>query len=148
MICEICGKRIAKYCLKEKKDPHRIVNACKGCHDDLKESTIYKDWEVEELEKAIKNKAITCMHACMSEERKLELLAYAAVCFENCTNPFEFIHLQKKKVNADECRDLSHLIAEIIDEYMYYLADKSKTKIYTDVAKAKLEAEKDYKETQ
>lgn len=84
----------------------------------------------------------------MDENRKLELLAYAKTCFENGTNPFDRIHLQKKKVSADECRDLSHLLAEILDDFMYYLADKSKTKIYTDVATAKLQAEKHFKETQ
>lgn len=52
----------------------------------------------------------------MNEERKLELLAYAKVCFEHCTNPFAATHLIKKKVMADECRDLSRLIAEIISD--------------------------------
>lgn len=54
----------------------------------------------------------------MDEKRELELLAYAKVCFEKCTNPFASIHLIKKKVTADECRDLSHIIAEIIDDVL------------------------------
>jgi hypothetical protein len=54
----------------------------------------------------------------MNEKRKLELLAYAKVCFEHCTNPFETIHLIKKKVTADECRYLSSLIRDSIENYI------------------------------
>jgi hypothetical protein len=49
-------------------------------------------------------------------ERLLELLAYAKVCFEKCTNPFETAHLAKMNVTADECRDLSAEIASIIED--------------------------------
>jgi len=52
----------------------------------------------------------------METERLLELLAYAKVCFEKCTNPFELIHLVKKRVTADECRDLSQTIADILED--------------------------------
>ena len=52
----------------------------------------------------------------MKTERLVELLAYAKVCFDKCTNPFETTHLIKKNVTADECRDLSFAIAEAIEE--------------------------------
>lgn len=59
-------------------------------------------------------------------ERLLELLAYAKVCFEKCTNPFETIHLVKMKVTADECRDLSAEIADMIEDKVIELAIASK----------------------
>ena len=52
----------------------------------------------------------------MEEERLLELLAYAKVCFEKCTSPFETIHLAKKKVTANECVELSRAIADILED--------------------------------
>lgn len=52
----------------------------------------------------------------METKRLIELLAYAKVCFDKCTNPFETMHLVKKKVTADECRDLSIRIAAIIED--------------------------------
>jgi len=52
----------------------------------------------------------------MEMKRSLELLAYAAVCFKHCTNPFENMHLVKKKVTADECIDLSNMIADILED--------------------------------
>lgn len=51
----------------------------------------------------------------METKRLIELLAYAKVCFDKCTNPFETAHLVKKNVSADECRDLSVKIADIIE---------------------------------
>lgn len=54
----------------------------------------------------------------MEQERLKELLAYASVCFKNCTSPFETMHLIKKDVSANECIDLSMEIANIIEENM------------------------------
>lgn len=51
----------------------------------------------------------------MAWERRCKLLAYVKVCFENNTNPFASVHLIKKNVNADECRELSQIIADLID---------------------------------
>lgn len=51
----------------------------------------------------------------MDHKRKMELLAYAIICFEKCTNPFALMHLQKKNVDADECRDLSQEIADLLE---------------------------------
>ena len=79
----------------------------------------------------------------MNNKRKLELLAYAKVCFEKCTNPFEHTHLLKKKVRADECVDLSHIIAVLIEEAMYLDAERSENVQYL----LKL-AEKEFMETQ
>jgi hypothetical protein len=56
----------------------------------------------------------------MNYDRCSELLAYAQVCFENCTSPFATVHLIKKKITADECKDLSYLIREIIADYTEY----------------------------
>ena len=70
----------------------------------------------------------------MSAERQEELIAYASVCFEHCTNPFDRTHLIKKKVSADECRDLSHFIADILNDCV--TEDSLK------------KAEEDFKETQ
>ncbi len=47
-------------------------------------------------------------------KRMAELLAYASVCFEHCTNPFDRVHLLKMHVTADECGALSEAIAELI----------------------------------
>ena len=44
------------------------------------------------------------------------MLAYASICFEKCTNPFERIHLLKMKVSADECKELSSIISDILKE--------------------------------
>lgn len=49
-----------------------------------------------------------------SKARKMELLMYAEVCFDHGTNPFELIHLTAMKVTADECKDLSLEISNII----------------------------------
>jgi len=80
----------------------------------------------------------------MDRERLLELLAYAKVCFDKCTNPFETIHLIKKKVTADECRDLSCYIAGIIEDYLDLHVVPS-----TSVLEQAMEkAEKEFAETQ
>ncbi len=71
----------------------------------------------------------------MTTQREKELLAYAAVCFDNCTNPFELIHLQKQNVSLDECGDLSMNIADIIK---YWLDDSKLIKLM----------EKEFEETQ
>lgn len=58
----------------------------------------------------------------MEKNRLVDLLAYAKVCFDKCTSPFESTHLIKKNVAADECRELSFKIADIIEEGLYELA--------------------------
>jgi len=78
----------------------------------------------------------------MDEKRRLELLAYARVCFDNCTNPFELIHLQKKNVTAGECRDLSRDIADAIEE------DLNIPYTREEIAQALENAEKEFDETQ
>jgi len=79
----------------------------------------------------------------MEKKRLIELLAYAKVCFEKCTSPFEVTHLDKKEVNADECRDLSFKIAELIEDEVNLLSYDEEE------AKAILEqAEKEFEETQ
>jgi len=78
----------------------------------------------------------------MEKKRQLELLAYAKVCFDHCTNPFELMHLVKKCVTADECRDLSSAIADCIENYLYEEA-------WSEEREAALkQAEKDFAETQ
>jgi len=62
----------------------------------------------------------------MRTERLIELLAYAKVCFDKCTNPFETVHLAKMNVTSDECRDLSAEIASIIEDMVIDLAINSK----------------------
>lgn len=52
-------------------------------------------------------------------ERLVELLAFAKVCFDNCTSPFAHKYLLLKKVDADECGDLSHVIGEAIEDYLW-----------------------------
>lgn len=79
----------------------------------------------------------------MKQERLMELLAYAKVCFDKCTNPFASIHLLKKKVLAHECRDLSHHIARIVEEAMYL--DSKRTENVQYLIK---KAEKEFMETQ
>ena len=83
----------------------------------------------------------------MNAKRLFELLAYAKVCFDKCTNPFETMHLIKKQVTADECRDLSREIASIIERAMTDSFDpwvvNSKT-----VEVALRKAEEEFAETQ
>jgi hypothetical protein len=78
----------------------------------------------------------------MVKKRLLELLAYAKVCFERCTNPFELVHLRKKNVCSDECIDLSNQIASIIDEWLNEMYNPK------DQEEAIKQAEKEFMETQ
>lgn len=83
----------------------------------------------------------------MNGKRLLELLAYAKVCFDKCTNPFETMHLSKKQVTADECRDLSAEIASIIEDAMSDMFDP--WVVGSKEVKSALEnAEKEFAETQ
>jgi len=50
----------------------------------------------------------------MNKQRREELLAYASVCFEHATSPFETMHLVKKGVTSDECMDLTSEIGDIL----------------------------------
>jgi hypothetical protein len=77
-------------------------------------------------------------------ERLLELLAYAKVCFEKCTNPFETVHLAKLKVTAEECRELSVDIASIIEDEVLAIAASKRSNAFT-VLK---QAEERFAETQ
>lgn len=76
----------------------------------------------------------------------IELLAYAKVCFDKCTNPFETMHLIKKNVTADECRDLSFKIADIIEEELHTLSAVSGEKY--DIRVMLELADKEFAETQ
>jgi hypothetical protein len=78
----------------------------------------------------------------MDSMRLLELLSYAKVCFDKCTNPFDLTHLIKKRVKSDECIDLSHQIASIIEEWIYDMYSEG----YQE--NAEKQAEEDFKETQ
>lgn len=78
----------------------------------------------------------------MDKKRRLELLAYAKVCFDKCTSPFETVHLVKKKVNSDECRDLSSEIGDSIENYIEEYFTNN------DVIVAIKIAEKEFAETQ
>jgi len=78
----------------------------------------------------------------VEKKRELELLAYAKVCFDKCTSPFETMHLVKKNVTSNECRELSPKIGEIILDYLDWTF-KDKT-----IEKAMAQAQKDFEETQ
>lgn len=77
----------------------------------------------------------------MDKQRYLELLAYASVCFDRCTNPFETVHLLKKNVKASECIDLSHQIANTLELEAYLLSPD-------EAEKAIEKAKQDFEETQ
>jgi hypothetical protein len=79
----------------------------------------------------------------MKQERLIELLAYAKVCFDHCTNPFETTHLVKKDVRSYECRDLSHEIADIIEKELYIWFTG-----HYDIKAILQQAEKEFAETQ
>jgi hypothetical protein len=79
----------------------------------------------------------------MEPKRLIELLAYAKVCFDNCTSPFETTHLVKKDVRSYECRDLSREIADIIEKELYTLSTG-----HYDIKAILQQAEKDFAETQ
>ena len=78
----------------------------------------------------------------MNDQRKIELLTYAQVCFEKCTNPFETMHLIKKAVKASECFELSELIAECI---AIHIEDNAS---HTVIANEYEKAVKEFAETQ
>lgn len=78
----------------------------------------------------------------MDVKRLVELLAYAKVCFDKCTTPFATMHLVKKSVTADECRDLSVKIAEIIEEELYTIF------VGHGIKAALAQAEREFAETQ
>jgi hypothetical protein len=79
----------------------------------------------------------------MKQKRLIELLAYAKVCFDHCTNPFETTHLVKKDVRSYECRDLSHEIADIIEKELYIWFTG-----HYDIKSILQQAEKEFAETQ
>jgi len=86
----------------------------------------------------------------MEERRLHELLAYARVCFDKCTNPFETVHLAKKNVTADECRDLSQTIAEILEDELDFRSCITALRTAKGPLSKELiaQAEKDFAETQ
>lgn len=51
-------------------------------------------------------------------ERMKELLKNAARCFRENYSPFSHSELTKMNVTADECKDLSVKIADIIEKYL------------------------------
>jgi len=57
------------------------------------------------------------------KRRLFELIAHAVVCFERCSNPFAPKYLIENKVTADECRDLSHQLASILEEWLFEMED-------------------------
>jgi len=75
-------------------------------------------------------------------DREDELLMYASVCFDYCTNPFESMHLIKKDVRAGECIDLSNNLCDIISSYLAAVYGEESYQ------RAKKLAEKEFKETQ
>ena len=50
----------------------------------------------------------------MKSTRRMELLIYAFECFQHGTSPFETRHLTIKDVTADECKELTEDIANIL----------------------------------
>jgi len=79
----------------------------------------------------------------MERKRRFELLAYASECFEHCTSPFLLVHLQKKNVLADECKELSLLVGSICDMEVVLATDD--VEWYKEILE---KARKDFKETQ
>lgn len=71
----------------------------------------------------------------METKRYLELLAYASICFDRCADPFATRHLVKKNVRADECRDLSATIANIIEQDLDTTFDPEEVKEAIEKAK-------------
>jgi len=86
----------------------------------------------------------------MEDKRLHELLAYAKVCFDKCTSPFETMHLVKKNVTADECRELSQTIADIIEDELDYKTCVTGLRTATGPLSKELiaQAEKEFAETQ
>lgn len=76
----------------------------------------------------------------MHRVRLVELLANAIICFERCSNPFSHSELLKLDVTADECRDLSREIAEIIEnDLCLMIGRKSAESILEKIRKEKQE---------
>jgi len=76
----------------------------------------------------------------MKQERLIELLAFAKVCFEHCTSPFAHKYLIFKNVTADECKELSAQIAIAIENDLW------SRNAWTD--KALKKAEKEFEEAE
>lgn len=57
-------------------------------------------------------------------ERMEKLLKNASRCFRQCYSPFAHSELTKMRVTADECKDLSVAIADIIDDYLNIEEDR------------------------
>lgn len=51
-------------------------------------------------------------------ERMKILLKNASRCFRQCYSPFCHSELSRMNVSANECKDLSALIADIIDDHL------------------------------
>lgn len=77
----------------------------------------------------------------MKNERLVELLAFAKVCFDNCTNPFAHKYLVLKDVSSDECGELSAMIAEAIENRLWFF-DPWSDKALEEAKKEFEEAEK------
>ena len=86
----------------------------------------------------------------MNKNRLAELLAYASVCFRHGTSPFETTHLTKKSVTADECKELSQKISDILDESIDFIAVTNALSNHGKLLGRDLRAnaEKEYAETQ
>jgi hypothetical protein len=57
------------------------------------------------------------------KERMAELLREAAKCFAEASNPFNTEWLSEHSVTADECFDLSQMIANAVSLYVYLPKD-------------------------
>lgn len=107
-----------------------------------------KEVTISEREKTAVKKIVEILNK--SKKRELELLAYAVVCFRKGTNPFETTHLIKKNVRASECIDLTHEIADILEDELEMRACKialrsGNGKLGKDLV---AEAEQEFAETQ
>ena len=54
----------------------------------------------------------------MTDERMKDLLRNASRCFNQMYSPFCHAELSKMNVTADECKDLSEQIGDIIEWYL------------------------------
>lgn len=52
------------------------------------------------------------------DKRMYHLLRHAEYCFRHCMSPFSHEMLSKENVTANECKDLSVAIADIISEFL------------------------------
>lgn len=80
----------------------------------------------------------------MKVERLVELMAYAKVCFDHNTSPFETMHLVKKNVTSDECKELSGDVAEAIEAFLVGLS----MSLNASLNAIEGQAEKEFMETQ